>query len=36
MVKVKEGTPFLPDGSIDVEEWLHQIGNKGYFQDFWG
>lgn len=33
MVKVKEGTPLLADGSIDVEEWLHQIGSKGYFQD---
>ena len=33
MVKVKEGTPFLSDGSIDVEQWLHQVGSKGYFQD---
>lgn len=33
MVKVKEGTPLLPDGSIDVEQWLHQVGSKGYFQD---
>ncbi len=33
MVKVKEGTPFLPDGTIDVEEWLRQLGSKGYFQD---
>lgn len=33
MVKVKEGTPLLPDGSIDVEQWLHQLGSKGYFQD---
>lgn len=33
MVKVKEGTPLLEDGSIDVEQWLHQIGSKGYFQD---
>ncbi len=33
MVKVKEGTPLLADGSIDVEQWLHQVGSKGYFQD---
>jgi len=33
MVKVKEGTPFLSDGSIDVEQWLHILGSKGYFQD---
>ena len=33
MVKVKEGMPLHPDGSIDVEEWLHMIGSKGYFQD---
>lgn len=33
MVKVKDDTPLLPDGSIDVEQWLHQIGSKGYFQD---
>ena len=33
MVKVKEGAYILPDGSIDVEQWLHQIGSKGYFQD---
>ena len=33
MVKVKEGTPLSSDGSIDVEQWLHQIGSKGYFQD---
>lgn len=33
MVKVKEGTPLLPDGSIDVEQWLSQLGSKGYFQD---
>ncbi|KTC97436.1 GTP pyrophosphokinase [Legionella geestiana] len=32
MVKVKEGTPLLPDGSIDVESWLHQLGGKGYFE----
>ena len=33
MVKVKEGTPLQPDGSIDVQQWLDQIGSKGYFQD---
>ena len=33
MVKVKEDTPLLSDGSIDVEQWLHQVGSKGYFQD---
>lgn len=33
MVKVKENTPFLADGNIDVEQWLHQIGSKGYLQD---
>lgn len=34
MVKVKENTPwFGDDGSIDVEQWLHQLGSKGYFQD---
>ena len=33
MVKVKEGMPLLPDGSIDVALWLQQLGNRGYFQD---
>lgn len=33
MVKVKEDTPWLTDGGIDVEQWLHQLGSKGYFQD---
>lgn len=33
MVKVKEGTHLLPDGTIDGEQWLQQLGNKGYFQD---
>ncbi|KTC65926.1 GTP pyrophosphokinase (plasmid) [Legionella adelaidensis] len=33
MVKVKENSPFLTDGSVDVEQWLHQIASKGYFQD---
>jgi GTP pyrophosphokinase len=33
MVKVKEDSPFLVNGNIDFEQWLHQIGSKGYFQD---
>ncbi len=33
MVKVKEGTPLLPDGSIDLEKWLQNVASKGYFQD---
>ncbi len=33
MVKVKEDTPWLTEGGIDVELWLHQLGAKGYFQD---
>ncbi len=33
MVKVKEGTPLLSDGSIDVQQWLEHVGSKGYFQD---
>ena len=33
MVKVREGRALLPDGSIDVSQWLHQVGSKGYFQD---
>ncbi|WP_028387888.1 GTP diphosphokinase [Legionella fairfieldensis] len=33
MVKVKEDSVWLTDGSIDVEQWLHQLGSKGYFQD---
>lgn len=33
MVKVKEGTPLQPDGSIDVQLWLNQVSSKGYFQD---
>lgn len=32
MVKVREGTPFLPDGAVDLEKWLLNISNKGYFQ----
>lgn len=34
MVKVKENAPWLgEDGSIDLEQWLRQLGSKGYFQD---
>ncbi|MBA2656129.1 MAG: GTP diphosphokinase [Tatlockia sp.] len=34
MVKVKEHTPWLSEaGVVDVEQWLHQLGTKGYFQD---
>lgn len=33
MVKVKENTPWATDSGIDVEQWLHQLGAKGYFQD---
>ena len=33
MVKVKEGTPLQPDGSIDVQLWLNEVSSKGYFQD---
>ena len=33
MVKVKKGSALLADGSIDVVQWLHQLGSKGYFQD---
>ena len=33
MVKVKEGTPLLSDGSIDLEKWLQNVASKGYFQD---
>lgn len=33
MVKVKEDTPWLTDSGIDLEQWLQQLGNKGYFQD---
>ena len=33
MVKVKEGVALLPDGSIDVGQWLQQLGNRGYFQN---
>jgi GTP pyrophosphokinase len=33
MVRVKEDSPWSIDGNIDVEQWLQQLGNKGYFQD---
>lgn len=33
MVKVKEGTPLSADGSIDVEQWLQHLGNRGYLRD---
>lgn len=33
MVKVKEGTPFRQDGTIDLELWLQNIANKGYLQN---
>nr|WP_269570257.1 HD domain-containing protein [Legionella tunisiensis] len=33
MVKVKEDTPWTTDSGIDVEQWLHQLASKGYFQD---
>jgi len=34
MVKVKEDASWAaPDGSIDLEQWLRQLGEKGYIQD---
>jgi len=33
MVRVKDTTPLLPDGSIDVAMWLHQLGQKGYLNN---
>jgi GTP pyrophosphokinase len=34
MVKVKEDSPWsTADGNIDLEQWLRQLGSKGYFQD---
>lgn len=33
MVRVKDTTPLLSDGSIDLEQWLHQLGTKGYFEN---
>ncbi|WP_298625241.1 GTP diphosphokinase [uncultured Legionella sp.] len=32
MVRVKDTTPLLADGSIDVEMWLHQLSSKGYLE----
>lgn len=34
VVKVKENTPWLIDGNIDVEQWLRQLTNKGYLQNY--
>ncbi|MDP1603190.1 MAG: GTP diphosphokinase [Legionella sp.] len=34
MVKVKDDSPWATaDGNIDLEQWLRQLGSKGYFQD---
>jgi len=33
MVRVKDTTPLTIDGSIDVEQWLHQLSSKGYFEN---
>lgn len=33
MVQVKERIALLADGSIDVEQWLHEISIQGYFDD---
>ncbi len=33
MVRVKDTTPLTPDGSIDVEMWLHHLGSKGYLDN---
>lgn len=33
MVKVREGIALLSDGSIDVQKWLQNLGNRGYFQN---
>lgn len=33
MVKVKDTTPLSSDGSIDVEQWLHQLSSKGYLEN---
>jgi GTP pyrophosphokinase len=34
MVRVKDTTPLSPDGSIDVDLWLHQLSSKGYLENF--
>lgn len=33
MVRVKDSTPLMSDGHIDLELWLHQLGSKGYLDD---
>jgi GTP pyrophosphokinase len=33
MVRIKDTTPLSADGSIDLEQWLQQLGNKGYLAD---
>jgi len=33
MVRVKDTIPLSPDGSIDVDLWLHQLGAKGYLEN---
>ncbi len=33
MVKVREGMALLSDGNIDVQKWLQNLGNRGYFQN---
>ena len=32
MVRVKDNTPLSPDGSIDLNLWLHQLSGKGYIE----
>ena len=33
MVKVKESLSRQADGSIDIEQWIQQLSNRGYFQN---
>lgn len=33
MVKVKENTPLLSEGDLDVEQWLQYLARKGYEKD---
>lgn len=33
MVRIKDTTPLSADGSIDLDQWLHQLGSKGYLAD---
>lgn len=33
MVRVKDTTPLASDGSIDVDQWLHQLSTKGYLEN---